>query len=370
MVLSYDVGSLPLHGGMDIKKFSRLAESYSSLRRNLFPGEYDDFTDIVLEGFVDKLKAGVDVPNYFQPRDMNEMFWRMIYGVEKSSGGYSLTGPLSTTAENARIAEVSAIRENLGRLSEEAGGKIELKVCVTGPYTLAAQLNNRTNSVYAELGEMLSEIVKANVFSEKHGAVRLVAIDEPAFGVDDSNLDSEKVRKSLLKSWNGIAREATRLGGVETILHLHNTSDPLFWESKVNVIESHVGDPIYTTAGTRRLLEERDKFLKAPIAVTQFDDLIRQKIRSDDPEKIAAEWERIRRREADPVSYLEDPDVIKKRLERTVEFFGEERVPYAGPECGLGGHYVGKYPFYDCAIEYLKRIASVVKDYNASAKTR
>jgi len=368
MIRSTDVGSLPLHGDMDIKKFSRLAESYNSLRRNLFPGEYDDFTDIVLEGFVDKLKAGVDVPNYFQPRDMNEMFFRNIDGIEEVNGNYFQKRPLSVTSEKARITEVSVIRENLGMLAEKAGGKIELKVCITGPYTLASQLNNRTNGIYAELGEVLSKIAKENVFDEKRGRVALVAIDEPAFGVDDPNLDYGNGRESLLKAWNGIAREAKSIRGVETILHLHNTSDPLFWESDVDIIESHVGDPIYTTAGTKRLLEESNKFLKAPIAVTQFDDLIRQKIRSDDPEKTAAEWQRIRRREADPVSYLENPDVIKKRLERTVEFFGEERVPYAGPECGLGGHYIGNYPFYDCAIKYLGRIASVVKDYNASSK--
>jgi len=373
MIRSTDVGSLPLYGDVDIKKFSRLAESYNSLRMNLFPGEYGGFTDTVLKGFADKLDAGVDIPNYPQFRDMSEMFLRNIEGIEKVNGKYSWEHPLSITKEKARIAEVSVLRDNLRGLAEKAGGKAELKVCLTGPDSLASQLENRTNVIYTELSEVLSKITKENVFDEKHGRVALVSIDEPSFGVDNPNLDYGSGRDRLLKAWNDIAYEARQVGA-KTILHLHYTSNPLFWESDVNVIESHVGDLIYTTAGTKRLLEKHDKFLKAPIAVAQFEDLIMQKVRledlskPDDSKKIAVEWERIRTRKADPASYLEDSGVIKKRLEKIVRFFGEERMPYAGPECGFKGYYVGNYSFYDCAIKYLGRIASVVKDYNASAK--
>lgn len=188
--------------------------------------------------------------------------------------------------------------------------------------------------------------------------------------MDDSNLDYESERERLLKAWNGIAYEA-RLKGAETILHLHNTSNPLFWESDVYVIESHVGDLTYTNAGTKRLLEEHDKVLKAPIAVAQFDDLVKQRISPNDPAKadpgkLAVEWERIRTGKADPVSYLEDSDVIEKRLRKIVGFFGEEMVPYAGPECGLKDYYVGKHSFYDCAIESMRRQSLVIEKYNNS----
>jgi hypothetical protein len=36
--------------------------------------------------------------------------------------------------------------------------------------------------------------------------------------------------------------------------------------------------------------------------------------------------------------------------------FGEEKIPYAGPECGLGG-----FPTYECAVKYLGRISSAIK---------
>jgi len=49
---------------------------------------------------------------------------------------------------------------------------------------------------------------------------------------------------------------------------------------------------------------------------------------------------------------------MKKRLKKIQETFGAERVPYAGPECGLGG-----FPSYGVAIEYLRRVTDVVKQF-------
>jgi len=36
--------------------------------------------------------------------------------------------------------------------------------------------------------------------------------------------------------------------------------------------------------------------------------------------------------------------------------FGIERVPYAGPECGLRG-----FPTYECALECLRRVSSAAR---------
>jgi methionine synthase II (cobalamin-independent) len=44
-------------------------------------------------------------------------------------------------------------------------------------------------------------------------------------------------------------------------------------------------------------------------------------------------------------------------LNKSLRLFGEENVPYAGPECGLGG-----FPTYECAVQYLERISHTVKD--------
>ena len=55
------------------------------------------------------------------------------------------------------------------------------------------------------------------------------------------------------------------------------------------------------------------------------------------------------------VSYKLDAEAMKKRVTDVVERFGEERILYAGPECGLKG-----YPTYNNALECLKRISAAV----------
>jgi len=380
MIRSTDVGSLPFpedpisEEGLTSENFFGLVDSYNAMRY-FYPNQDTLLTRAVLKGTGDKR---VDVRGYAQYGNMIEMFLRNIEGLEKVDKNYYWKKPLSIKKEKAMIAEVSVLRDNLRGLAEKAGGKVDLRVPLTGPDTLAPQVNGRTNDIYTELGEVLSKVAKENVFNEKHGKVVMVSIDEPSFGVDNSNLDSASERERLLKAWNGIVYEAKQ-AGAETTIHLHNTSNPLYWQSDVKIIGSHVGDSIYTNLGTKRLLEEYDKFLVAPIAVAQFEDLIRQRIPSDDlgnlttGGKIAVEWEKIRTGKADPASYLEGSNVIEKRLEKIVEVFGEERVPYAGPDCGFGGHHVGKRPlpeFYDCAIEQLRLTAFVVEKYNASAKAK
>ena len=64
----------------------------SRLSRSLLPllgvnnEEYELFKDELVKAFIEKIKAGVDVPNYPQFRDMNEMFFTLMTGFEKQSG--------------------------------------------------------------------------------------------------------------------------------------------------------------------------------------------------------------------------------------------------------------------------------------------
>jgi len=73
MTRSCDVGSMPFVG--DSKKFVEGASRFS-----LYSAEEsaEFFEKKVLEGLLDKIRVGIDVPNYPQFRDMNEMFLSMI----------------------------------------------------------------------------------------------------------------------------------------------------------------------------------------------------------------------------------------------------------------------------------------------------
>lgn len=359
----YDVGSLPLAG--DFRRFqegaaARLRPSPTGRE----PAEY--FERRVVEGFLDKVRAGVDIPNYPQLRDMNEMFLELMEGVERVKGGYMETGILSVPAGRAQIPEVAVLEDHAGEIREEAGGPFGVKVCVTGPYTLASLFVYRDGGTFRRLGEALSRIVEASIFDGRDGGVRLVALDEPTFGLrDDPMLDhGSPGREGLREAWESILRRAAARG-VRTCMHLHSTVDGLFWDvESLDVVESHVDDPLYRSEATRRALESTDKFLRASVAVSDFDRLIRQRVAARLPkgteaavtERVVETWKKVTRGETDPAGFLEDVETMRARLDRAIDLFGAERIPYAGPECGLKS-----FPTYECAMECLRRVANAVK---------
>ena len=362
MVKSCDTGSLPFVG--DIEKFLEVATRF-----DLYPASDSVrfFEKMVIEGFLDKIEAGVDVPNYPQFRNMNEMFLVMMDGVERIKGGYLETKIPSLKPDRSHIPEVIVIKKNSQMIYEKKKESFEVKVCVTGPYTLSSLFLHRDNEIFSRLGKIISQIVENSVFSEKHGKVSLVAVDEPVFGLqDDSLIDfGSDGRENLRKAWESIFHKA-KSKNAQTLLHLHNTADDLFWEIKsLNVIDSHVDDPIYQTKKTKERLESTDKFLKASISVSDFDTLIKKRIVTSSRQKmtglainerVAEAWTGITSRKTDPEIFLENYDIMKKRLVEIVDRFGVERVLYAGPECGLKG-----FPTYKCALECLRRVSSIVK---------
>jgi len=362
MIKSCDAGTLPFVG--DVKKFLK-----GATRFGLYPfnDSVEFFEKRVIEVFLDKVRVGIDVPNYPQPRDMNEMFLAMMDGVEKVKGGYMETKILSVKADRSHIPEVMVIKKNSQMIYEKKGEPFEVKVCVTGPYTLSSLFLYRDKEIFSRLGNIISQIVENNVFIEKHEKVSLVTVDEPVFGLQDDPLIDfgSEGRENLRKAWESIFHKA-RSKNAQTLLHLHNTADELFWEIKsLNVIDSHVDDPLYQMKKTKERLESTDKFLKASITIANFDTLIKNRITTTSRQKmtelainerIAETWTDITSRKMDSKIFLENLDIMKKRLVETVSRFGVERVPYAGPECGLKG-----FPTYDCALECLRRVSSAVK---------
>jgi len=364
MVESYDVGSLPLFG--DAEKFLDGATRFGA-----FPtgDSVRYFERRVIEGFLDKVEAGIDLPNYPQFRDMNEMFLGMIEGVEKLKGGYVETGILSIKEGKGAIPEVMAIEKGSQEICERMGKPFKMRICVTGPYTLSSLFLYKDREIFSRLGDMISKIVESNIFKEKHGSVCLVSVDEPVFGLlDDPLMDrGSEGRENLRGAWESIFRKATSKG-VQTCLHLHNTADELFWEvESLHIIESHTQDPIYHAKRTKELLESTDKFLKASISVVDFERLVRENVLITLPkkvseiivnERVAETWKNITSGKLDPKLFLESVKLMGERLTGILHRFGSERVPYAGPECGLKG-----FPTYTCALECLKRVSSAVRGF-------
>ena len=365
MVLSYDVGSLPLRVEESvIWEGARKSGSLLSLVSG--SDAADVFEREVVEGFVDKVNAGIDVPNFPQFRDMNEMYFELIRGIEKGPDGYmALESP--SAKPNTAVPEVEAIRKNASKIRDLTGlDRVRLKVCVTGPYTLASFFPAKNARLFQDLGTALADIVSQSLFDSRNGEVALVCIDEPVLGfLNDPLLDyGSDARETLIKAWDEICRAAVSKGA-ETSMHLHDTSDDIFWAvDNLQLAESHVGDPLYTLASTKRRLEKTGKRLKASIAMTLFDDLIEARLKAEGvtgeiQQKVGDVWTEIRHEKVDPTIFVEEAGLMAKRLDAIVEEFGPENVPYAGPECGMGG-----WPAYEYAMEGLRRVSEAVAKHS------
>ena len=348
------MGSLPYFDKPD-----KLLEGANRLTARVSDDYAHFFEQTVVSAFLDKLKAGISVPAFPQFRDMNEMFLSILEGVEKTKSGYIEAGKLTVKRGKTVLPEIAVVEKNAEEIYAQNGSPFQLRVCITGPYTLASFFPIRSSHTYNQLSLVLSEIVEKNIFAFKQGKTALVSIDEPLFGlVDDPLIDvGTEGRETLLDAWESIASKA-RSKGVATCIHLHSTSNDLFWAVKsLEIVESHVDDPLYEMRTTKEHLEKDDKLLKASIAISDFDQLIREKSGSTvSDDEVADTWKGISRGTLSPEAFLEDVDVMKRRLVRTVERFGVDRVALAGPECGLRG-----FPTYASAIEYLRRVSSAVK---------
>ena len=100
MIKSCDSGSMPFMGHS--AKFLEGAKKYGQSNSD---ESTDFFEKNLVDSFVDKLEAGIDVPNYPQFRDMNQMFMSMMDGIEKIETAYLETKIVSLRPDNNKIAE-------------------------------------------------------------------------------------------------------------------------------------------------------------------------------------------------------------------------------------------------------------------------
>ena len=259
MIQTYDVGSLPFAGQWaNFLQGAQVTPFLEALHPAKYGGDKEYFEARVTESFLDKIRAGVDVPNYPQFRDMNEMFLNAIDGIVKTGEGYVVRDSLSITRDKLLIPEVHVLRDRSRHIREVLDKPVRIKICVTGPYTLSTFFAPERKGLFTLLGDAVAQIVKHNIFSTKFGGVVLVTVDEPVFGfLDDPNLDyGAEGREELLAAWERIF-DHVKAKGCQSCIHLHNTSNELFWQIRsVDILESHVGDPFYATPRTRRFLEK------------------------------------------------------------------------------------------------------------------
>ncbi|MFQ6068781.1 MAG: hypothetical protein ACE5KD_04465, partial [Candidatus Bathyarchaeia archaeon] len=150
MVESCDVGSLPFAG--DVNRFLEGANCYGSSTGDL-SSQY--FEEKIVECLQHKMEAGILVPNYPQFRDMSNMFLSMTDGVEKVKGGYMEIGLLSLRNGKGILPEVEAIMKHSREFYETLGSSFKVRICITGPYTLASQFLYKDKRIFSRLGDVL-----------------------------------------------------------------------------------------------------------------------------------------------------------------------------------------------------------------------
>lgn len=371
IIKTCDVGSMPFPG--NFKKFIKGAQHIDPLmellRVNKDSKERKYFEDKVVQNYIDKIKVGIDVPSYPQFRDMNEMFLNTIKGIKKSKRGYEVIDRLTLKKGYASIPEVHVLKQKKREISQKIGKTLKVRLCITGPYTLASTCVNKNADLIKKFGEAIEQIIDENCFRGKYGGISIVSIDEPVFGmVDDPQLDvGSRGRETLMKTWENICHRI-KLKSIQSCLHLHSTKNEDFWGIKsLDIVESHVNDTLYTSNETKKFLEKEDKYLKASISITVFDELIRKKIERDIRpinestlnQKMADVWTGIKNSKITAIDYIETLEIMKKRLLQIINRYDIERVPYAGPECGLKS-----FPTYNSSIECLKRVVVATQETN------
>ena len=311
-----DIGSFPLPRGVKTAGLSR-----------------EGYLDLVSSVLAIKRRAGVECPTYPQLRDMIRMFMDEIENPDQADSPYLIK------TEHALIRELEAVRTGE-----------TVRVCVTGPLELYLSAFGAT--AYSDILYSLAESIAR--FQEKAvdmGKMSVASIDEPSLGMNSNIVFSEDEIIEALE----IASRPCR--GMDCEVHLHS---PLYAEICARVsgisivgIES-ASHPDYLGLIDKKMLEETDSFIRAGIARTDILSMSAQL-----NEKLGVNlWQDMPRLERE-IMEMESPAVMKKRLEKAYDRFGE-RLRATGPDCGLGS-----WPSQNLAARLLENCASAVRDFRS-----
>ncbi|MFW9809963.1 MAG: hypothetical protein ACFFE6_11365, partial [Candidatus Thorarchaeota archaeon] len=206
-----------------------------------------------------------------------------------------------------------------------------------------------------KLMEFFTEVVKgyaqSAIVNSKHLSIEIVTLDEPTIGFEglgDFFTDSASDRNlnHMISCWNRIYSEIP--SSIYKGIHLHRSPFEALFQAKWNLIEAHVG--VYVK---RQWLENYDKFVRAAVVRTDGPTF-------DDDSDVKASWQEIFSGNYEP--YLQPTSEMEKNLHQTVDLYGVERIPFAGPECGFGPWDWKHGP--EMAIATLERLNSVVCKYD------
>ncbi len=332
-----DIGSFPLPPLIDRKLFDK---AYVLAREAIINGKdirrdeflLNNFYRIIIDSFRKKCDAGLDIVNYPQHYDIHKQFTDAIHKAMDK-------GTYIVDEEKAIIPEVYVINEEAKRFYEEAGKRVLLRVCVTGPIEL--YLKEIGTTPYMDILLMFAETTKRfaknSILDSKYVKTEVVSIDEPSLGFQEISADRDTILNVLEKTFD--------FKGAIKQIHLHSPSKvaDLLHVKNLDVLSfEYAASPRNIDGISKSMLERADKQIRVGTSRTDIDSIVAELHDKGIMKPKAGQL-------------VESEETIRKRLVTTKEKYGE-KMTFTGPDCGLGG-----WPTQEAAQLLLKRTVKAVR---------
>jgi len=303
--------------------------------------------DIIRDAMLQKIDAGVDVPTYPQFQDMTQQFLEII-------NDESLTEePMLVRRENAKIKELDVLEYIGTEYSKKTGSMLDIRICIAGPIELYMRQFGGTSykDVLDVLATNIDRFITNSIDNAKKFRITTVSIDEPSIGINPQIMFSENDIVDALER----ASKTAAYHKIDTEIHLHS---PLHYKlvcktQSIGIIGvESAANPSYLDLIDKKDLEEYDKFLRVGVARTDIFNMTAQ-LNQKYGTNVWKEQSRLK----EIVTGMETPNIIEKRLESYYKIF-DDRIKYAGPDCGLGA-----WPTQELAFNLLKNASVGIKEF-------
>jgi 5-methyltetrahydropteroyltriglutamate--homocysteine methyltransferase len=342
-ILVDDIGSFPLPSSIDRKLFDK---AYVLAREAIINGKdirkdeflLNNFHRVMIDSFIRKCSAGLDVVNYPQHYDMHEQFADVIHKAMDK-------GTYLVDEKEAIIPEVHVINEEAKRLYEETEKKVSLRVSITGPLELYLKEIGTTQyrDILLMFAETTRRFAKNSILNSKYIKTEVVSLDEPSFGFQEITADRDTILAVLEKTFD--------FNGAVKQIHLHSPSKiaDLLEVKNLEVLSfEYAASPRNIEGVSKSMLERADKWIRVGISRTDIDSIT------------AELYDRgVTRPQGEQL--VESEETIRKRFTAAKEKYGN-RMTFTGPDCGLGG-----WPSQEAAHLLLKRTVNAVKSAHKSS---
>ncbi|MFQ6105888.1 MAG: hypothetical protein ACE5NL_02330, partial [Candidatus Hydrothermarchaeaceae archaeon] len=253
-VLVDDIGSFPLPGNVSRKEFS---DAYPEAQRALAEGRNildepflkEKFYDIVAASLWMKVDSGIDVVTYPQHYNMYQQFLDPIQEHQIE--------PFMIDKKYAVIPEVFVAEEE-AKKNFDKKGKLNLKLCVTGPIELYIRTSfgyNIYEDILQNIAESVNRFLKNSIVKSKYIATPVVSLDEPSLGhVDLLNIEEDALISILQRAAGGISPRVQ--------IHLHTLKAahiPLQADGIDVITAEFAASPGNIDLISRHTLDEHDK---------------------------------------------------------------------------------------------------------------